>query len=132
MKLKSLLMILPLVSITLLGCEKDLFDNRNDYTGDWIFVVKKHEFNMGPPRYGSWDTLYYSGKITSEKESGRIKIQYSKDTCVFATVNPDGTLTNFPSRVGRAKFIGSDKLIISRRWGGRGAGITHEISGTRK
>lgn len=52
-----------LVILCFTQCEKDAFDYRNPYIGDWEFDVVQTEFNMAGIGYYSSDTSEYNSEI---------------------------------------------------------------------
>jgi len=129
MKIFFLIIILGLLIV--IGCEKEPFDYRNKYTGDWNFKVERTEINTDSIGYYYHDSLTYEGQIKYGNNDDEIKIEYSGDNSIILKIDKEGVLSGFPTYYCSGEFIGNDKISLYLRWGGLGGGITHIVDGVR-
>lgn len=112
-------------------CEKDAFDYRNPYIGDWKFDVNQSEFNTDSVGYSSSETYIYDGKIKYGGERNTILIKYGASAEMEIIINEEGDLF-FKSYYSSGEFTGDDKLHIFTYNGGLGGGISLDIEGSKK
>ena len=82
-----------LISILLISCEKQLFDYRNKYIGNWEFnVSNSHEvFNNTQGFHDTTITVIYHGEIRYGSEDRTILFQ-SKDYSQEFTIDKNGNI----------------------------------------
>jgi hypothetical protein len=123
---------LLIVSIIVFSCEKELFDYRNKFLGEWEFKVERTEFNTDSVGYYHHDSLTYLGKIKYGNGDDDLLIQYSSDNSIILKIDKDDKLSDFPTHYCSGEFDGKNKLHLYLRWGGLGGGITHIVDGEKK
>ena len=79
--------------LALTGCEKDILDYRNQFTGDYSFVFHKHTIaGINPIPDIDFDTTYTcNGKVEKSADKNYIKISFS-DYSLKVMIYEDGTL----------------------------------------
>lgn len=122
------IIILLLISVS---CEKIPFDDRNDYLGDWTFTTKITEFNTDSIGYYFYDTITYHGTIKYGNEKNELSIDYHNGAPLIITLSENGKLENLPTHFCSGSFSNTSTLNMYLRWGGLGAGVTHQVYGTR-
>ena len=118
--------------IVLLGCEKELFDYRNKFIGDWEFKVERSEINTNSIGYSYHDSLSYSGRIKYGDADDDLFIQYSDENSITLKIDKENQLSDFPTHYCSGEFEGNNKLHLYLRWGGLGGGITHIVDGEKQ
>lgn len=121
-----------LVILCFTQCEKDAFDYRNPYIGDWKFDVVRTEFNMAGIGYYSSDTSEYNGEIKYGGERNILLIKYGIDAEMEVAIDEDGNMVSFSYGRTSGSFEGYEELNIYADSGGLGGGVRLSIRGTRK
>lgn len=113
-------MVISLVLIVALSCEKIPFDYRNKYVGDYTFTKRYHFFY--PPN-NTIDTTYsdvIEGYIHLGKETNQIELYYdnyinsfgeNEKSIIQVIVTRTGVFENYSNPSG--KFISSNKIEIT-------------------
>ncbi len=127
-----ILFITILVILCFTQCEKDAFDYRNPYIGDWKFDVIRTEFNMAGAGSYSSDTTKYNGEIKYAEERNKLLLKYGIDAEMEEGIDEEGTLVSFSYGRTSGSFEGDEKLNIYTQSGGLGAGVRLSIQGERR
>lgn len=117
-----------MLCLFILGCEKNFFDFRKKYVGDFDFTVKEHSV------YGATihDTTYINeGKIENGSEESSVLISLPGFSLQSKIYN-EGSLEGYYNNNGRGEF--SSKKDMEYTWGGYspGGSVTYTIIGTKK
>ena len=110
-------------------CKKE--DFRDNYIGNWDFVVDASKLNIDSVGQYERDTIYYTGRIEKGCADDELNIQYTKDNSIILKIDESGTLSGFPSQYSSGKFEGESNIHLYLRWGGLGGNITHIIDGSK-
>jgi hypothetical protein len=102
-------------------------DYRTKWVGDWDFVNKTYEFDFG---YESWDTIYYSGKISLgntpyELNINSIMVHVSEDGHLFGFIGFDGPCGQFEGNDKVGLYFNGGSMNGSYKW-------SHTINGVKK
>jgi len=119
------------------GCDRTSKDFRNQWIGDWDFVVEKFWFEG---KESGLDTIYYLGKISYGKKADELKVKYIEleRDIVILKVKENGTIIDISSIYGNGiwngYFDGEDTLhlYIRSTTDGQGGGGSHTIDGIKK
>jgi len=116
------LITIVLISMTLLGCEKNPFDYRNKFIGDYNYTVHAKISNY--PVIGHFlDTTYtYNGKVLLGTQDNAIIIYLSETRSVEPTIYEDGSLENLNLSYSISGEFES-KTILKFHYGDGGLGI---------
>jgi hypothetical protein len=124
-RFKSFVLASILLQLLLISCEKQLFDSRNKYLGDWKFdVSNSHEvFNTTQGFHDTTILITYQGEIKYGSEDNRIIFQSTSYSIEFA-IDKNGNIIpendygmDYDESGG---FEGRDifKYYYYHRWGG--------------
>lgn len=130
--LHSIRLFLPGILLFLLGCEKQPFDYRNKYLGEWEFNVSRSELNTDSIGHYESDALIYVGEIAYGDAEDELLIKYTENNSVTLKISEEGKLSDPASNYSDGKFESRKKLHLYLRWGGLGGGIKHVIDGEKK
>jgi len=106
-------------------CSVTVTDYREKWVGDWDFVQMNFDFDFGS---ASWDTTYYSGKISLVDDNPSM-LKINNGT---VTVSPDGVFL-YGVR-GHGRFEGSNKIHMHSEGGAMNGSTkwTKDINGTKR
>jgi hypothetical protein len=108
------------------GCEKQPFDYRTKFVGDYRFTVETSHYG---PITGNPDTNYIDdGKIWYGTYEDRLKIILSNKQTFEFVVYEDGTIEGG----GYGEFESTEKVHFGCTYGGLGAGVYYNISGEKE
>lgn len=113
------------------SCNREMFDYRSKYTGNWSFIVEISEVNTDSIGYFAYDTICFDGVIGLGDDPDGILIQYTEDNTVVLKVNENGKLSGFSSHYSAGEFISNNKVHLYLRNGGIGGGVIHVVNGDK-
>ncbi|MBQ8222960.1 MAG: hypothetical protein IJZ87_06415 [Bacteroidales bacterium] len=123
------LYILLLAVLPFVCCKSDI---RNEYTGNWQFIVEMTKLNIDSIGQFWKDTIFYEGKITDGNSDNELVIQYTEEYSISLNIDDYGILSEFPTVYCNGKFKKYDEIYLYLRWGGVGGSTTHIVNGYKE
>jgi len=124
--------LIGILIITILSsCQKIPFDYRNQFIGDWEFMITMHSIQYhGDSATDHYDTSYYADYIDYGKNQDEVIIKYYPENELNIGIEDDDDFTGYFSG-GSISGVGFDKLYLSYRVGGQGWPGYVEVHGSR-
>jgi hypothetical protein len=118
------------IYLTVSGCQKNPFDYRSKFTGNYTFTIHSKSYWGIPPNATITDTTYsYNGKIELGSEPNIISIAGSE-----FVIYEDGTIIGSEHVVNGCKgeFESPQKVSYSCHSGGLGVASNYTVTGVKK
>ena len=128
---KTFLIAVALIILGFFSCEKVPFNYRNDYVGDWQFIVSNSSFSMADST-SSYEEHEYAGEIKYGDADNELEVHYGDNMFYTIQVDKENGVISSPIPNFSGEFEGSSSIAIRTSWGGMGGGGSSKVEGVKQ